>query len=303
MLYEERFILPVVPPFRLDLTVWALRRRQKNQIDNWAGEIYSRVFVVNNTAIQARTMQIGNSLEVKLTSTKPISDALLTVTSNLKKMLGLERNIEEFYTLAKQDTHLQLLSKSFVGFKPPRFPTIYEALVNAITCQQISLDAGLAVLNRLSKKYGREFKDKDNTQYAFPLPKDLAKADEQSLRDLGLSYQKARTIIELSKLLINEKILFKEMETLPNKEIANRLIEIKGIGRWSAEYALLRGFGRIDTFPGDDVGGQKNLQQLLRLENRPAYEEIQQLTIKWQPYAGLVYLHLLLTGLKKKNLL
>jgi DNA-3-methyladenine glycosylase II len=66
---------------------------------------------------------------------------------------------------------------------------------------------------------------------------------------------------------------------------------------------LLRGLGRIEVFPGDDVGAQKNLQRLLSLDEQPTYERMQTLTARWHPYAGLVYFHLLLRNLDQKGVL
>ncbi|MGH2613247.1 MAG: DNA-3-methyladenine glycosylase family protein, partial [Rhabdochlamydiaceae bacterium] len=208
-----------------------------------------------------------------------------------------------FYQLLGKDRYLQPLVSSFKGVKPPRFPTIFETLVNAIACQQVTLDLGIALLNKLVEKYGKKFEDMNTTQYSFPEPEVLVNASEQDIKDVGFSHQKARTIIAVSKLFVNDRELFEDREAASNKEIINRLMEIKGIGRWSAEYVLLRGLGRIDTFPGDDVGAQKNLMLLMDLDHRPGYEEIRKLTKPWKPYAGFVYFHLLLDTLQKKNLL
>lgn len=93
------------------------------------------------------------------------------------------------------------------------------------------------------------------------------------------------------------------LETRSNEEICQRLLPLRGVGRWSAEYVLLRGFGRIEVFPGDDVGAQKNLQALFALADKPTYEQIQELTARWQPYAGFVYFHLLLDKLARKGFL
>lgn len=81
------------------------------------------------------------------------------------------------------------------------------------------------------------------------------------------------------------------------------LCQFKGIGRWSAEYILLRGFGKIETSPGDDIGAQKNLQQLLHLGMKLDYQKISEITEKWYPYAGFIYFHLLLLKLKNKGFL
>jgi DNA-3-methyladenine glycosylase II len=88
-----------------------------------------------------------------------------------------------------------------------------------------------------------------------------------------------------------------------NEEASTYLSPIRGVGRWTAEYVLLRGLGRLDMFPGDDVGAQKNLQRLLHLAEKPSYGTIKAATSAWQPYAGLVYFHLLLDNLSKKGVL
>ena len=78
---------------------------------------------------------------------------------------------------------------------------------------------------------------------------------------------------------------------------------IRGIGRWSAEYVLLRGLGRLDAFPGDDIGAQNNLKRIFLLDNKPTYEGIKKLTSRWHPYEGLVYFHLLLEKLHLKGVI
>jgi DNA-3-methyladenine glycosylase II len=218
-------------------------------------------------------------------------------------MLGLDREIDEFYKLSEKDISLRSLVKSFLGMKPPRFPTLFEALLNAISCQQVTLDLGILLLNRLAEHYGQKFEDEKGIQYAFPRPEDLQYISGEEIKKLGFSYQKARAIKELTQTLLDDSTLFDDLENMTHEEAVVFLSKVRGIGRWSSEYVLLRGLGRLDVFPGDDVGAQKNIQQLLGLNKRPNYEEIKQLTAKWQPYAGLVYFHLLLDKLQKKNLL
>lgn len=303
MYFEENFDLTLSLPFRLDLTVWTLRRRAKNRIDKWENETYSRIFVTDNKIISCQVVQIENSLKVKLNCIKPINNSRLIIEKYLRQMLGLERNIKEFYLLSRNNNHLEFLAKSFVGMKPPRFPTIFEALVNAISCQQVTLDLGILLLNRISEKFGLKFEYEGEFQYAFPRPVDFKNVSEEEIKKLGYSYQKSRAIKELALVYNTYEKQFSDLENKSNEEIVEFLSSLRGIGRWSSEYVLLRGLGRLDVFPGDDVGAQKNLQQLLNLSKRPDYDEIKILTEKWQPYAGLVYFHLLLEKLQDKNLL
>lgn len=302
MFYEKTITVSPVLPFRLDLTVWALRRRQKNAIDSWDGATYSRVFVVNNVASQSQVTQINDALTVKVKSSNLHKDTQLIVTDKLKKMLGLDINVEEFYKLSKRDKHLQPLAQSFIGVKPPRFPSFFEALLNAVACQQVTLDLGILLLNRLAENYGQKFEDTEGIQYAFPRPEDLEAVSEEKIKKLGFSYQKAHVIKDLVQTILSNNAVFSHLENMTNEEIIIFLSNLRGIGRWSSEYILLRGLGRLNVFPGDDVGAQKNLQQLFGLEKRPGYEEIKQLIAKWQPYAGMVYFHLLLEKLHKKKI-
>lgn len=303
MFYEETFNIYPLLPFRLDLTVWALRRRQINQIDKWDGITYSRVFAVDNEIIQAQVIQIKDFLEVRIEGYSPLNNSRIVIADSLKTMFGLEIDIGQFYAISKNNAHLKELAKLFLGVKPPRFPTLFEALLNAISCQQVTLDLGILLLNQLAQNFGQKFEDAEEIQYAFPRPEDLLSVSEEEIKKLGFSYQKARAIKDLVQTFLSKDTLFSGLENMTNEEIVIFLSNLRGIGRWSSEYVLLRGLGRLDVFPGDDVGAQKNLQQLLELEKRPSYEEIKLLTAKWKPYAGLVYFHLLLEKLQKKNLL
>jgi DNA-3-methyladenine glycosylase II len=299
---NERFTLPVVSPFRLDFTVWALRRRKKNVIDQWVGSKYIRVIASNKNPVKITITQEGTMDEPKLIAVlrgkkRPTDhvqkDALLLI----QKMLGLNVNLQPFYMLANNNDVLLSLVQQFLGVKPPCFPSIFEALVNSIACQQITLDLGILLLNRLSESFGLEFDDGGVLLHAFPRPEDLANISEEDLKKLGFSYQKARAIKELAIGVESKKIDLVNLEQMTNKKVVEYLSAIRGIGRWSAEYVLLRGLGRVNVFPGDDVGAQNNLKRLFHLDKTPSYEEIKKLTSQWHPYEGLVYFHFLLNRL------
>ena len=300
----KKFTIPVLPPFRLDLTAWTLRRRAKNEIDQWDGKRYSRILVIDNRAVRVLVEQhAAAELTVTTSSEQHSEAAATTVKATLQKMFSVATNLAPFYHLSARDTQLQPLAQMFKGVKPPRFPTIFEALINSIACQQISLDAGISLLNKLAENYGLEYNDGQETQYAFPQPEDLCSISKEEMRKLGFSRQKTRAIAELATNLVEQRLDLSTLDAAPNVEIVKILTQNWGIGRWSAEYTLLRGFGRLDILPGDDVGAQKNLMGLLELAARPNYDQIKALAQRWQPYAGLVYFHLLLEKLQEKGML
>jgi DNA-3-methyladenine glycosylase II len=167
----------------------------------------------------------------------------------------------------------------------------------------VTLDLGIVLLNRLSERFGPQVVARDTVLHAFPTPADLADATEESIKALGFSRQKARAIGELSTHVADTSLDLARLEGMTNREAIAYLSRIRGIGRWSAEYVLLRGLGRLDTFPGDDIGAQNNLQRLFHLADKPTYDHIRQLTMPWHPYEGVVYFYLLLDKLRANGVI
>jgi len=259
--------------------------------------------VLVKASVSQRYTDNAPELLVNVCSPKPLEQLASQISASLQRMLGFQIDVTGFYTLAANDTLLSPLAQHFLGLKPPRFPSVFEALLNAFACQQVSLDVGMVLLNRLTATFGRKFGEGQSAFSAFPEPEALASASVERIRTLGFSYQKARAMIELATALVNNQRDFSILEAMNDEEVKISLSSLRGVGRWTAEYVLLRGLGRLDTFPGDDVGAQKNLQQLLHLEEKPTYEQIKALTSPWQPYAGFVYFHLLLEKLSKQGIL
>jgi DNA-3-methyladenine glycosylase II len=301
-------VLRATPPFRLDLTAWALRRRKKNAVDRWDDRQYSRVVVVDDDPVQLTVTQdpaeVEPTLTVTVESTTRISARAKKEAGLLvQKMLGLAVDLQPFYKLARDNAVIGPLVEQFSGVRPPRFPTVFEGLVNSIACQQVSLDLGIVLLNRLSERFGAQFVTRRTEVHAFPTPAALANVPEESIRELGFSRQKTRAIQELSTHVADTTVDLARLESMTNEEATAYLSRIRGIGRWSAEYVLLRGLGRLDTFPGDDIGAQNNLQRLFHLADKPAYDHIRQLASPWHPYEGVVYFHLLLDRLRATGVL
>jgi DNA-3-methyladenine glycosylase II len=301
------FSLKVVPPFRLDLTVWALRRRPENQMDRWDGKAFRRVQLMNGKPAELIVTQVGSrgSPRVKATvmGVPLTSEVKLSVTEMLYRTLGLQIDLKGFYRFAANDAKLARLARRFRGLKPPRFPSLFEALINGIACQQFSLASGIQMLNRFSENFGLPLKRAGTGGHAFPRPEDIAALKPELLRSLGFNRQKARAIIELSRAIMAGRLDPKTLAALDDNAVVKQLCALHGVGRWTAEYVLLRGSGRLHIFPGDDVGARNTLQQWLGLKKPLDYKITQRLLAKWRPYAGLIYFHLLLYRLNETGYL
>ncbi|MGI8492194.1 MAG: DNA-3-methyladenine glycosylase family protein [Acidimicrobiales bacterium] len=295
------------PPFRLDLTVWALRRRAGNRIDFWDGR-YRRALVVDGRPFAIEVSQTGRAtsplLTLKVFGAGPelTDEAVGGARTVVEESLGLGVDLGGFYHLAERDKHIAGLAARFRGLKPPRFPTVFEALVNAVACQQLSLEVGIELLSRLSDAYGADLGGAGSTLRSFPEPAALAAASPEALRQLGFSNRKADTVVRLAAAAVDGDLSRMGLDALSRADAAAALQHLGGIGRWSAEYVMLRGLGRLEVYPGDDVGARNKLRAFLGLAEAPDYRAVSEVTAPWAPYAGMVYFHLLLDGLAERGL-
>jgi DNA-3-methyladenine glycosylase II len=295
---ERAFELRPRPPFRLDLTAWALRRRAQNAIDTWDGRYYRRALVVDGAPLELAVTQVEGErapvLEVVLSGQRVGRAAEAAARSTLARLLGLDVDLSGFYARATRDSVLRELADDYRGVKPPRFPTIFECLVNAVACQQFSLAAGLTVLSRLAAAAGAPA----HALHAFPAPSDVLGLSRPVLRSLGFSDRKAETILELAEAAVAGELVREDLERLDDAAVVEALVRRRGIGRWSADYVLLRGLGRLHVFPHGDRGALNGLRRFLvgtELEDDPDTA-----LVRWAPDAGLIYFHLLLRGLEQR---
>jgi len=297
---EEMTIRPI-PPFRLDFTVWALRRRPRNAIDRWDGTTYRRVVVIGRRVTELAIRQAGAPavprIIVSATPSLRTSTDRRQVRSIVDRLLGLHINLSDWYRVAHRDRRLAELADRFRGLKPPRFPTMFEALANAFACQQLSLVVGLELLNRLAAVCDVRRRTGECAHYAFPTARVVARVPPANYHAIGFSRQKVHALLALARGIDRGDIDVERLAHEGDQDASAHLRQLRGVGRWTAEYVLLRGLGRLHVFPGDDVGAQKSLARWLGRSGPLDYDGVGRAVEKWRPYAGMLYLHLLLDGL------
>ena len=300
---QRSFSITPIPPFRLDLTVWALRRRPENAVDRWDGRSYRRVLMIGHQAVEVAVHQTGRpeapQLEVDLVGSHLTVRQEESARTLLERMLGAHTALQPFYRLARCDPRLEPLVEEFRGLKPPQFPTVLEAVANGIACQQLSLLVGILLLSRLAHLAGVMSANATDAAHAFPDAADLAGVKALSLKSLGFSANKSQALLDISSAVRDRRLNLESLRQLDNQLALERLVRLRGVGRWTAEYVLLRGLGRLDIFPGDDVGARNKLAQFLCKKKPLDYKGVHRAVAGWQPYAGFVYFHLLLARIKK----
>jgi DNA-3-methyladenine glycosylase II len=294
-------------PFRLDLTAWALRRRSHNAVDRFDGSAYRRVLSIDDGAPVAVTVTQDDATSGPRLSVLLVGRAIDERTEHrargaLDRLLGLSVDLTPFAAMAERDPLLGPLALRLRGLRPPRFPTVFEAVVNGVACQQLSLDVGIHLLNRLTAAHGRPVSGEPAGPRAFPDPDRLAGLPPEELKRHGFSLSKARTIVETAGAIAAGELDLESLDRLDDRAAVDRLTALRGIGRWTAEYVLLRGLGRLHVFPGDDVGAHNKLRRFFDIEGSLDYDGVARLAARWRPYAGMVYFHLLLDSLSETGL-
>lgn len=181
-------------------------------------------------------------------------------------------------TLAVRDPAIAR-ALEIVGYPAPRMNDPgYRTLLKAIVGQQVSVAAADSVWRKLETLLGPHMP-----------PEALLAQDYETLRGCGLSRQKQGYARSLCELLVSGDI---NLATLPQDDEAAiaELVQIKGIGRWSAEIYLLFAEGREDIWPAGDLGVQGGLQRILQLDARPAEKATRQLAENWRPHRGALAL-------------
>ncbi len=290
------------PPFRLDLTVWALRRQPHNPVDRWDGRTWRRVLAVGEAGVELQVRQRGPAesplLELRLRGPAARAAAAREAArAAAERLLGLDYDTAAFERIASADPRLAPLAARYRGVHPQRFLDLFETLANAVACQQVSLNVGIALLGRLCRRYGRRL-DGESGCHAFPRAQDLLHADPQDLRRDGWSLRKAEYLLDIASALADGS-WERRVEVADDAQALQALLSLRGVGRWSAQYALLRGLGRHRSFPVDDAGARKYLALWLGLPAALAPQATEALIAPWQPCAGLVYFHLLLWRLER----
>lgn len=126
--------------------------------------------------------------------------------------------------------------------------------------------------------------ENDDSRRAFPRPEDVATTAPQSLRSLGFNAFKTRELVGFGKKIGSGKLCLESFTDLSNEEATTRLLDLPGVGRWTAEYVLLRGLGGTDVFPGDDVGTRNSLARWLHLRKPLDYSGVMLILDRWKPF-------------------
>ena len=172
----------------------------------------------------------------------------------VRKLLGFDFDLVAFAAWAAGEEELAPLVVRFAGYRPTLAPDPFEMLVGAITAQQVSLFAALAIRNRLVERLG----ERVGRVWAFPARERVAAASEEELFSLGFSRRKAEYVIGLAR----SELDLSALGLLPDDDVKTQLTALRGLGEWTADWFLARYLGRPRAWPAGDLALRKAVRAL-----------------------------------------
>ena len=256
-------------PFHLEATVRVLQRRPTNLVDVWEHEKYLRVLATDDGLGLVEVSNHGtiDRPDVRFTVLRgDLSDAASAAVGQLlRRMLGLDVDPAPLRRLAEAERGLGPTALALRGMRPPRFAGLFEAFTNVVPFQQVSLDAGVAIVSRLVERFGRALEHGDRSFHAFPGADVVAQARIDALCRCGMSRRNAETLRRIARAIESGEVTEERLVHMRSEDAIRLLCDLQGIGPWSAALVLLRGLGRLDVFPPGDVGVARGLGTLLHL--------------------------------------
>lgn len=204
-------------------------------------------------------------------------------------ILHTDLDLRPFYRAARGHPVLGPMIRPLLGLVAFRMPSVFVMAVTAVTEQQISLVAAYRIRQRLVERYGERL----DGRWAFPTPEALARARVPGLRRCGLSGRKAEYIIGLARGTVSGDIDLDGLQSLSDEDARAYCMRIRGIGPWAADYILIRGLGRVDVVPADDLGLQKLVGHYLGQGKRLTPREVRRAMEPFAPFRGLAVFYMM----------
>jgi DNA-3-methyladenine glycosylase II len=153
--------------------------------------------------------------------------------------------------------------------------THFQALVRSIVFQQLSGKAAGTILSRFNALYPT----------GAPTPEQVLATKEDVMRSAGLSRQKIGYLRDLAAKVVSDELPLHEVESMSDDDLIDHLVQVKGIGRWTAQMFLMFRLGRLDVLPELDLGIQNAIKRAYRKRKRPTPKDVKKIGAKWSPHS------------------
>ncbi len=299
----KRITLEAVPPFSFDLSAEIFSNGDK-QIRKYEKNKFTQIIRADDKLMLATVKSEGTIDKPKLYAELK-SDKALTQNDAKKaheaisSLFSLNFDLAPFYEDIKTDDTMARITRKLWGLKNPTTQTAFEALIDSIIEQQISLKVANSIESKLTKRFGDALSLDGEVYYVHPTPQKLASADIDAIRQCGLSQRKAEYIQGISKLIADGELDLEKLENWDSaEEIIRELDKVRGVGVWTAELTMLRGMRKLEALPADDLGLRRTIARYYCSGKMINSAQARQIALNWGKWKGLAAYYLVVAERK-----
>lgn len=207
-----------------------------------------------------------------------------TVRETVCRMFSTAIDLTDFYARLSTTEQGAALVKQNDGLRPIHDASLFESMVKVIIGQQLHVRFAAVLVDRLVELGGEAVEWNGMRLSVFPSSAQVACWSYEQLQALSFSRRKAEYVIDFARAVENGRVDLESLWRMPDDQIYEELLSLRGIGRWSVECFLLFGLGRPDVMPAADIGVQSAMQRLYGMAHRPGEAEVRRLAEAWAPW-------------------
>jgi DNA-3-methyladenine glycosylase II len=285
------FFIPVPKEFNFDLCFSFLLRSPKELLHRCGDKFVIKMMRLGNEVVLFELHQHDKrNLSVEVLSGNFSATIREDLHNFICEWFDLKTDLKPFYAMAGKDPLLKDLVKNFYGYRIVGQPDLFESMVWAVLGQQINVQFAFTLKQRFVESFGERMIFENETYYLFPKPDTVAVLTDEHLLPLQFSRQKSKYTVGIAEAFSSGELSKEKLKGLPLQEAKERLMKIKGVGNWTANYALMKTFHYTDAFPLEDAGIHNAIKNLKKLKQKPTLDQVKRVFKKykgWEAYATL----------------
>jgi DNA-3-methyladenine glycosylase II len=267
-----------------------LKRSPKEVLHRVESDGVVKLLKFNGNLILFKIKDQDENLSLEFLNATPAPVIKKQVENYVREWFDLETDLTPFYKLAKKDELLKDLVKKHYGYRIIGQPDLFESLVWAVLGQQINVQFAHTLKQRFVENFGERLSWNNQNYFLFPTPVRVASLGDDDLLPLQFSRQKSKYTVNIAEAFASGSISKDSLRGLPLLEAKEILMKIKGVGNWTANYALMKTFRYPDAFPLEDAGVHNAIKNLKEMKKKPSLDQVKRIFKKykgWEAYATL----------------
>jgi DNA-3-methyladenine glycosylase II len=278
-----------VPPFNFELTAgYHTYFQSRYGTDTMEDGVYRRLLDLDDKLVLASVRSIGTldapELALELQGPELSPDDVESATDRVSWLLGVDQDLAPFYELGRADQAMAGLVEQFYGLHLPHTASVFEALVLAVLGQQISTSVARIIRTLLIETFGPSAEFDGETYYAFPRPASIWASSPDELHTMKLTQRKSEYVHGLAGSALDPEMGLERLEELTDREIVEKLVALRGVGMWTAQWALIRAVGRPDALPLGDLALRRVVSRLFMDGEDVNDAKVEEIAQRWSPY-------------------